>query len=338
MSEGTIATPDEKLSGLGMPAVSKIASLHIGEGDTLIMCAGFEDRSVGALKKALSSPGAFHVIVITYTPVLDRNQEGLIRSVLASRADVTVTCCSYDRENPAGFGIELASKIGHENHVYIDISGMSRLLIVQTIVAFAGARVGFRNCSILYSEAEQYPPDQAEAQQALAHCTSDPTFSALFLSSGVFEITVVPELSSVSVAPTESRLIVFPGFDVHHLTALRAELQPSQITFIEGDPPDAANKWRREMIAKLNCLEDFTEAERILTSTLDYRQTLLALLTIYRRNVLRERLLVAPTGSKMQTVAVALFRAYITDVQVVYSTSTRICFTRQLYLGVRQHL
>ena len=33
-----------------------------------------------------------------------------------------------------------------------------------------------------------------------------------------------------------------------------------------------------------------------------------------------ERIVVAPTGSKMQTVAVGIFRAFLDDIQIVYPT------------------
>jgi hypothetical protein len=35
---------------------------------------------------------------------------------------------------------------------------------------------------------------------------------------------------------------------------------------------------------------------------------------------MRDRLLISPTGSKMQVVAVGLFRAFVEDVQIVYPT------------------
>jgi len=321
MNSQLVQTPDERLAALAKPAARAIDSLVLAPDDTLIICAGFEDRALAALALALKGSDSFKLVLIGYAPFLPKNHEEMIRSMVSGRLGVKVTHFSYDRENPAGFGAKLVESIdGKRGRVYIDISGMSRLLIVQTIVAFASSSRGPGLWSVLYSEAAEYPPTKSEAEAVLRQSTSDPTFSALFLSSGVFEITIVPELSSVSPAPTQSRLIVFPAFDVHHLTALRAELQPSRITFIEGKPPSSANLWRQIAIAALNHLDSMPEAERITTCTLRYEETLDVLLGLYQRHGLRERLLIAPTGSKMQTVAVGLFRAYIEDVQIVYST------------------
>jgi hypothetical protein len=314
-------TPDEILAALPKPSAETVTALPLRAGDTLVLCAGFEDRALAALGLALRDGREFHVIVINYAPFMGGNRHGRVMDLIASRRDVKVVTVCYDRENPNGFGAVLvdASK-GARGRFYLDISGMSRLLIVQAVVALAARPGGLNFVSVIYTEAADYPPSRAEAEKVLAHSTSDPTFSALFLSSGVFEITIVPELSSVSPAPTQSRLVVFPCFDVHHLTALRAELQPSRITFIEGKPPRPEFQWRPAIIAALNHLQAIPEAERLQTSTLHYQETLDVLLELYRRHGLRERLLLAPTGSKMQTVAVGIFRAFVCDTQIVYST------------------
>ena len=168
-------------------------------------------------------------------------------------------------------------------------------------------------------------------------------FSALFLSSGVFEPTIVPELSATSLGANQSRLVFFPSFNPDQLVALRQELQPSRYVYIHGAPPSDENKWRTEAIIRLNHIGktkaelNFDTAqsskadagspfggskreEHFETSTLDYRETLECLCKIYARHGMRDRLLISPTGSKMQVVAVGLFRAFVEDVQIVYPT------------------
>lgn len=312
---------DERLASLAKPTATTIASLALSAEDTLIVCAGFEDRALAALALALKDSESFNMVLVGYTPFLPENLDEKLHAMVTARPAVRVARLNYDRKNPAGFGAELIEAVGRRpGRVFIDISGMSRLLIVQTIVAFGCRKAGLLNCSIVYSEAAEYPPTKAEAEAVLQKSALDLTFSALFLSSGVFEITVVPELSSVAPAPTQARLVAFPAFDAHHLIALRAELQPSRLTFIEGVPLLGENRWRQVLIAALNHLDAIPEAERIATSTMWYEETLDVLLQLYRENGLRERMLIAPTGSKMQTVAVGLFRTHIEDAQIVYST------------------
>jgi len=197
---------------------------------------------------------------------------------------------------------------------------MSRLLIVQVLVALGTRSDGFADCFVAYAEASDYPPNQLDAELELAKSDSDASLSILFLSSGVFDVTVVPELSSFAPAGTQTRLIAFPSLDAHQLTALRNEIQPSRFSFIEGVPPSPQNKWRQQVISSLNQLDKIPEAERFQTSTLDYRETLDCLLKLYSEHGERERLLISPTGSKMQTVAVGVFRAMVEDVQIVDPT------------------
>ena len=55
-------------------------------------------------------------------------------------------------------------------------------------------------------------------------------------------------------------------------------------------------------------------------STLDYRETLDLLLNIYDTYRQGAKLVVCPTGSKMQSLAVGVVCAFLRDVQVAYPT------------------
>lgn len=314
-----VMTPDEKLAAIAKPRLTPASRLGYSREDTLIVCAGFEDRALASVR--FIQPGnECRLIVVEYSPFMRNNRKAEIVDWFQSATGLGAEILGYDRENPEGFGLLLAEAVAdRRGRVYVDVSAMSRLLIVQSLVALGSRPEGFRGCSVVYCQAELYPPTQAEAQAVFEQIEVDPTFSALFLSAGVYDITIVPELSSVALAATQTRLVAFPGFDAHHLTALHSELQPSRFTFVEGVPPSAENAWRRDFIARINRL-DQSEGERRVASTLDYAETLDLLLEIYRNHGLRDRLLIAPTGSKMQSVAVGIFRAFMKDVQIVYPT------------------
>lgn len=85
-------------------------------------------------------------------------------------------------------------------------------------------------------------------------------------------------------------------------------------------PPSPQNQWRQKLIAEVNCLEEIQNAGRLMSSTLDYNDTLTCLLDIDSRHTGLDRLLISPTGSKMQIVSVAIFRTFVRDVQIVYPT------------------
>jgi hypothetical protein len=316
----TIQTPDERLASVSKPVLEPLKELKLASQDWFVVCAGFEERTLAILENAVSAQGSFNILIINYRPLFPENRLEAIREV-CRRAQLVTKEVVYNREDPTGFGQiilnELADAAGR---VFVDISAMSRLLIVQVLVALGTREIGFTNCFVVYAEAQNYPPNREQAEAELVKSKADPTFSILFLSSGVFEITVLPELSSPAATGGQTRLVAFPSLDAHQLTALRAEVQPSRFSFIEGAPPHSENKWRERVIAQLNNLDEIRDCERVSTSTLDYRETLNALLLLYARHSVRDRLLISPTGSKMQTVAVGIFRSMVGDVQIVYPT------------------
>jgi hypothetical protein len=329
-----VETPDERIAGFVKPPLERVSQFLLAPSDWLVVCAGFEDRALGVITNAVANGNPFHVLLISYEPFLPENRLEPILEI-CRKAGLPVAELTYNRQEPAGFGDALLQIVAEcQSRVFLDVSAMSRLLIVQSLVALKTRPKCFADCVVAYAEAETYPPSRTEAETELAKSDLDPTLSVLFLSSGVFDVAVIPELSSFSPAGLQTRLVAFPSLDTHQLTALRNELQPSRFTFIEGVPPSPENKWRQGLISAINHLDQIPNAERFQTSTLNYYETLDCLLALYARHDVRERLLVSPTGSKMQTVAVGLFRAFVEDVQIVYPIPRGFRFPTRYTLGV----
>lgn len=325
---------DERLAAMAKPPIQLASGIFLGNADCVVVCAGFEDRAVAFLREATGRGFGFRVIVIDYLPAYADNRLAEVLH-LCEQAKTKVSRLTYDRKNPAGFGDTLRQAVGlNSQRIFLDVSGMSRLLIVQALVALCDSPQAWERCFIAYSEAQSYPPTQQEVEKAIKNCDNDPMFEALFLSSGVFDVTIVPELSPASLGANQSRVVVFPSFNTDQLTALRAELQPSRLSFIHGVPPSAVNQWRTDAIARLNRIDDGSGESHCRTSTFDYRETLDCLLNLYAEFSIRERLLVSPTGSKMQTVAVGLFCAFVQDVQIVYPTPREFRSPKDYTTGV----
>ena len=73
-----------------------------------------------------------------------------------------------------------------------------------------------------------------------------------------------------------------------------------------------------------------------MASTRDYRETLRILIKVYGERSMFDRIVVAPTGSKMQAVAVGLFRSVMYDVQIVYPTPQIFIAPDEHTIGIRQ--
>jgi len=328
---------DRKLYSLEKPPLVPINNVGLSKGDTLILCAGFEDRVMTALDSAIDLEKInFSLVLIEYKPHVDENKTKEIMKK-CRKYGISVCCLLYDRENPPSIRNKLLDILHPVEHrIFVDISGMSRLLIVQILNVLGNPPFNFSRSTILYSMAQEYPPSKKEVDAEISKMEEDSLHSAMFLSSGVFELAVIPELSSVSLAGQPIRVVAFPSFNPNQLAAIRSEVQASSFTLIHGIPPPEENAWRPEKINILNRIEDISNRDDLEVSTLEYNETLESLLDIYDKYGVLERIIVAPTGSKMQTVAVGIFRAFMEDIQIVYPTPRSFPKPKEYTKGVRQ--
>lgn len=311
---------DDKLRSISKPELQCINSVPIQKGDVLILAAGFEDRSLGVLKRiAFSGGSGFTAIILEYIPFLKENKLKEIKD-FCQELGVHTHSLTYNRQNPEGIGEQVEALLGDvQGTILVDVSAMSRLLIVQILVSLGKCRK-FPKTAVLYSEACVYPPSQDEVEAINKKETNDTFYRQMFLSFGVFEVTIVPELSSIVLLGQPIRLITFPSFNTDQLTVLQGEIQPYYMNLIHGNPPSPENTWRPGAIKRLNRIESNFQHEEMEISTLDYRETLEYLLKVYADHGDMERIVVAPIGSKMQTVAVGIFRTFMDDVHIVYPT------------------
>ena len=120
----------------------------------------------------------------------------------------------------------------------------------------------------------------------------------------MYDIAIVPELSSLSINRAPVRLITFPSFNPAQLFIAKSIIQPAKTTLIHGVPADSELHWRTDAICRINQIFDDAKDESVSVSTLDYSECLKSLLSIYDRWSEINNLVLSPTGSKMQTVAV----------------------------------
>lgn len=317
-----VARIDEILRNMTKPELHPVDEFQLNGNLVIVTCAGFEDRSVALLNWAISSNKQISsVVLVEYKPMLSENRlEELIR--ICETSSIQYQVIQHDRENQSGGGEEIITATAdHLGPVIIDISGMSRLLIVQIVVALGRRKTGFRNAFIGYTVAAIYPPSMDEVSEALRNVTYGDDNDVYFLSSGVHDVSIVPELSSVALQGQPIRLILFPSFNPDQFNALRSVIQPSYVSIIHGEPPSDDNKWRQEAISKLNGIPHLLHKEEYTISTFHHSATVDVLLKIYQEYGVLQKLIIAPTGSKMQSVGVGIVRAYLDDLQIAYPTT-----------------
>lgn len=330
---------DEKMAQLAWPALEAIPEPHIESGAVVIVACGFEDRAAAYLERAVNHGcKGFRVLAIDYRPYYDENRKSELET-LCRLKDIDLTWIVYNRREPEGIGRQMLDHFDSGIPVFMDISGMSRLLIVQLLVALGRRPQGYEGVRLIYTEAKEYPPSHEEF---VADCVrasgegSDPELA--FISWGVQALAVVPELTSPSMQGQATRLIAFPSFNRIQLRQTVDELLPTRFDLIDGIPPYSELRWRKDAIRSLNAgiIEALPNRNDHQASTLDYRETLRLLLEIYAAYSAYDKLVIAPTGSKMQSVAVGIAAAFIPDYQVVYPTPMKFSDPQRHTVGVRQ--
>lgn len=312
---------DRMLADIAWPKLQSLEAPSFLSGDVILVAAGFEDRVTATLNSIQQdSLSKFTVIEFEYRPIIDLNRHSEISKICRDKGFIHKSI-EYDRRNPSGVFCKVSESLPERvNRIFIDISGVSKLLIVQLVVGFFHASSRYPHVSVLYVEAKIYPPLEDDARNEIVNKSLDSSALLSFITAGVFDLAVVTELSSSNLNRASVRLIAFPSFSPEQLLSVRSSIQPTQMSLIHGVPPSAELMWRTSVISKLNHLDDGDGHQNIHTSTLSYGETLKALLDVYERWAEFNTLIISPTGSKMQTVAVGIFKAFVNDIQVVYPT------------------
>lgn len=322
---------DEMLRAIAWPVMGGCPSAIDG-GDAVVVCAGFEDRALAFLHRMTDNGSrGFHITEIDYIPQVVENRLDELRRI----ADVTRssrTPLQYRRTEPDSVDAILGTLVDAAR-IHIDVSGMSRLLIVQLVAGVVRAGMTSRT-SVIYTEAANYPPTEDQLRAKLADHT-DYLGVLSFISSGVVGLTIVPELSSPAMQGQPVRVIAFPSFNAAQFATVCAEINAAAFTVLNGRPPLPENSWRPEAIRDLNGLDGLHDKDEVDVSTLDYRDTLRVILETYAAYGATQKLIVAPTGSKMQSVAVGLAVGFLRDIQVVYPTPKHFPDPSNYTTGIR---
>lgn len=314
-----------------LPPIEAGGVLKLGAGALLIACCGFEDRALAIANQCQASPGA-RVLILNYIPVDGRNKHDKLLSVLeqggfsASDSDDL----SYNRYAPYGFATQLYDYIRqhHVEKLVLDISGMSKLAIM---LCLSVAHRLTLDVSIAYAEATQYGPERAEYDSARQ--TNALSRPSLQIYTGVQGVVAVAELASVAMQGQPTAAIAFMSFNESLTQAVIDAVSPSRLLLINGRPP--ALVWREEATAWIHeqLLREWPETDNPVeglpggelrparaTSTFDYRETVSALDAMYWELAVDYRVVLAPTGSKLQTVACYLVKATHPDIHIEYPT------------------
>jgi len=280
---------------------------------------GFEDRSLELFNCALKAKVKFHkVVAIEYLPYDQRNRkEEFEKNIKRMRlANKNVHWLIYNRIDPESFSAALnkyVKKIELDFTIIVDISAMSKFLIT---VLLQELRFLSNAVEIAYSEAKLYHPRKAIFEKEK---TKDPREVPIFLTTDIYKIVTTYSLSSISMQGYPIILITFLTFNYKELAALINEITPEFLVLIEGLPHRKKNEWRASAVRWINHkVTDYIKPEKKTVSTFDYKELPPYLETIYKKYGNTHKLIIAPTGSKLQTFAIFIFKQLHPDIQLIY--------------------
>jgi hypothetical protein len=283
-----------------------------------------------AIADSVRSTDGARAILLDYLPFNPDNRLCDVRHAL-SVTGVKVEdedILQYNRFEPGDFEDRLRERLlrhGARN-VVVDISSMSKLEIMLVLNVCRTLNLGVR---VLYTEAQSYAPSQEEFDSAREN--KEIHRPTLQVFTGVHGVVRVDSLASVAMQGQPTAALVFMSFNDALTQVLLNTVYPSRLFLINGRPP--LHQWREEAMAWIhdqvrreweedNPMDPGTSRgvslPKRVVSTLHYRETVLLLLNLYWLLSAKHRILLAPAGSKMQTVGCYLVKALHPDIHVEY--------------------
>jgi len=321
-----------------LPQLNPLKELALQPHEAFVGAGGFEERALEFPRMLrLSHISGETAILVGYLPHDDKNRFADASSLL-SNAGCQVVPLVYDRYNPGSFDSLLRDTLVHAEAraVCLDVSGMSRLAIMIVVDVVREFNLPLR---IVYAEATDYAPSQEDFETARSG--GQQHLPTSFIHTGVYDVMRVPRLASIRMQNHATALIAFDSFNEALCQALVNVVNPSRFILINGRPPRQELRWREAATEYVHqrlrdewSIEDDNDPVKT-TSTLHYGETYSLLVELYWRFSASHRIILAPTGSKMQTLACYLLRAVHDDVHVEYPTVQGF-FADKYSTGVRE--
>lgn len=301
-----------------MPKTKPITKQSLPTELTYVGAIGFEDRALATLdflKHARTD--VRKAFLVRYDPPSRDNKDKAMTDLAESVCNDKPNFLTFNRFLESSWlSLEQrwAEIEGSGSNIVVDISGMSKFLILSALWA---ARKSANRIFLTYFQPKIYHPTEGEFRTRIA---SRPIQPGPFIIKGVSNVLTTPWMSSVSFDERPVLLVGFPNFDSDLLSEAVDELAPKSIFLIE--PGEDAPGWWRGAFKELNNgiyqSPAFLSREIGTAKIHDYHDGLTLLENIYQAHNLRYRIVVAPTGSKLQALACFFFKVIHSDVELVY--------------------
>jgi len=296
----------------------------------LIVSEGFEDRSLTWLASLPKSVIFQDAIIFTYRPEKKSRLKEL-KPLVESRTKKYPKILEFFRFEPQITESLLINETKNWDkkfdEIIIDISVMSKLMIMILIVLLGGFNGRLR---IIYTEPMDYAPSENEYEKQ----RSNIDWEVFLPSYGVHDVVRTSILTSVIMQNYPAILIAFTSFNEQLIRSLLPVINPTMFFLINGIPPHL--HWREKAMQEIHgfVIQEYATQNKLdkegrlvnRVSTFYYSQTYELLSNLYKKYCYTNRIILSPTGSKLQAFGCALFKLSCPDVHIEYPTPESFLF------------
>ena len=311
-----------------LPAIQPATKLSKGPKRLYISGYGFEDRATGWMSfQEKQGKILTESLIVNYLPPKGENRITEVRKALRKIGIDFPNEWEFDITEPGEIEERIKKKIGSVDkydEIILDISSLTKFLILIFLCVLSKYK-GFLR--IVYTEANDYPPSKSQ----YVNLKIDPTLIQHFPTQGFGTILRAKCLSSIRMQGQPVCLIAFTSFNEQLIKYMLGTINPYRLIILNGKPPRSDLRWREkatyeihkklmDAYKKTNPINSDTGLPQIRVDTLRYHETFNTIEKIYREHCNYERIIVAATGSKMQTVGLFFNKIAHPDIHIEYPT------------------
>lgn len=295
--------------------------------DGLVLAAGFEERAFAALDRGAFRPDA-HCILIRFVNSIPGNGSVFRRYREAAQArfgEGRVHIVELHQDNPARLEVDLDRKLGELpraiRHLGVDVSGLPAYATCMALKALRAHHRAENPLTVIYTAALEYNPNRAEYDELIALGGDELELLPHAMALEMDQNLQLDAFSGYRSQNAKTCLAILTGFEAHRATGVVEDTNPALLLLLYGKPGDPILDWRLDLSGRLH--RKFERGRRTATetvSTLQFWETIAALEHYYNYLIDDYDLVIAPIGSKMQTLAAFLFWERYGETQLMFPT------------------
>jgi hypothetical protein len=300
---------------------------------------GFEERALGFLSQIANAGIGGLVLGVKYLRTTAKNKEAEFKNIVRASEHLKFSPLIYSPSQAHRFEIDFDRALKNEristsDIVVLDISALSKFIILICLIRLWRVGISVR---VVMTAAASYCPTREEFASTMDKDGGTVRIIAGQPSVGASEILRSSCLVSPRMQGQPACAVAFTSFNEELIRHAVGTMNPHRLILINGMPPSQGNVWRARATQAIHArlIEENVQDNPInansgllirTVSTLYFEETLDLLDQIHQEFGLYERMIYFATGSKMQTVGLAMHKLRNDDVHIEYPNPSSYYF------------